>query len=569
MNIQETLLNEENNRLTVYPIKYDNIWQSYKTQMASFWTAEEIDFSNDYSDFQKLSNNEKHFIKMVLAFFAASDAIVNINLGDRFTKEVQIREAIITYNYQMMIENIHCVSGDTLILTDTGYHEIEKQLNTYVNVWNGVAFSKVLIQYTGDSELCNVTLSNGMQLKCTPNHKWFINNDNNKKIIFTKDLKIGDIIYNYELPTIDFESNELTDPYERGFNSTYNINSDVPINYSVKTKIIWFEGLCESNLNNISNINIIIIKHPNFIFLQQVQLMLTTLGVNSYINQNQDCLTVRSINKLFNLGFHSKILKPNDIVNSKTIYIVGIEKLSGIHKTYCFNEPNEHAGIFNGILTGQSEVYSLMIDNIVRDVDEKCRLFNAIKEYPCVAKKALWAQKWIESSAPFSQRLIAFAIVEGIFFSGSFCAIFWLKKKNLMPGLCDSNELIARDEGMHCDYAILLYSMIKNRLTQDVIHTMFKEAIEIEREFICDSLPCSLLGMNSELMVKYIQFVADRLLMQLKYDKIWGVVNPFDFMESISMEGKTNFFESRPTQYQKASVLNTSRDTSFIASEDF
>jgi ribonucleotide reductase beta subunit family protein with ferritin-like domain len=319
----ETILNPENNRLTVYPIKYHNIWKAYKTQMAAFWTAEEIDFSNDYEDFQKLSSNEQYFIKIVLAFFAASDTIVNINLGERFTKEVQIREAIITYNYQMMIENIH------------------------------------------------------------------------------------------------------------------------------------------------------------------------------------------------------------------------------------------------------SEVYSLMIDNIIRDKDEKDRLLNAIEEYPCIAQKAAWASKWTNSTAPFAQRLIAFAIVEGVFFSGSFCSIFWMKKKNKMPGLCDSNELIARDEGMHTDFAILLYSMIQHRLPQETVHNMFKEAVEIEKQFICESLPCSLLGMNSELMIAYIQFVADRLLLQLNYSKIWGVTNPFDFMESISMEGKTNFFESRPTQYQKSSVLNTSRETSFQITEDF
>jgi ribonucleotide reductase beta subunit family protein with ferritin-like domain len=320
----EVLLDEENNRLTVYPIIYNNIWSAYKTQMAAFWTAEEIDFSNDLKDFNSLTKNEKYFIKMVLAFFAASDTIVNINLGERFTKEVQIREAIITYNFQMMMENIH------------------------------------------------------------------------------------------------------------------------------------------------------------------------------------------------------------------------------------------------------SEVYSLMIDNIIKDPEEKNRLFNAITEYPCISKKALWAKKWIESKESFAIRLIAFAIVEGVFFSGSFCSIFWLKKKNLMPGLCDSNELIARDESMHTDFAILLYSMIENKINERIVHLMFKEAVLIEKEFICESLPCSLLGMNSNLMSMYIEFVSDRLLESLGYCKIWGTVNPFDFMESMSIEGKTNFFESRPTQYQKASVLNTSsNESNFTALDEF
>jgi ribonucleotide reductase beta subunit family protein with ferritin-like domain len=319
----ETLLSPENNRMTVYPIKFPQIWDAYKKQVAAFWTAEEIDFSKDYDDFQKLNKNEQHFIKMILSFFAASDTIVNINLGERFIKEIQLREAIITYNFQMFIENVH------------------------------------------------------------------------------------------------------------------------------------------------------------------------------------------------------------------------------------------------------SEVYSLQIDNIIRDPDEKEKALNALNNYPCIKKKADWAYKWIESRDSFAQRLIAFAIVEGVFFSGAFCSIFWLKKRNLMPGLCDSNELIARDEGMHTSFACLLYTMISEKLDEKTVHQMFTEAYDIENEFICESLPCSMLGMNSSLMSQYIKFVSDRLLLQLGYNKLWNETNPFDFMESISMEGKTNFFESRPTQYQKASVLNTGRDNSFVITDDF
>lgn len=318
----EPLLNPENNRYTVHPIKYADIWDAYENQQASFWTAKEIDFSKDYHDFDKLSDNEKFFIKMILAFFAASDTIVNINLGERFISEVQIREALVTYAWQMAMENIH------------------------------------------------------------------------------------------------------------------------------------------------------------------------------------------------------------------------------------------------------SETYSLMVDNIIRDSDEKHKLLNAIEEFPCINKKASWAQKWINSDAPFGQRLIAFAIVEGVFFSGSFCAIFWIKKRNLMPGLCDANELIARDEGMHTDFAVLLYSKIINKIDEKIIHDMFKDAVEIEKEFICNSIPCSMIGMNSELMVQYIQYVADRLLVQLNYNKIWGTQNPFDFMESMSIEGKTNFFESRPTQYQN-NVKNETLESTFDVTNDF
>jgi ribonucleotide reductase beta subunit family protein with ferritin-like domain len=320
MDSGEYLLSPENNRLTVHPIVDTQIWNHHQKQEAAFWTAKEIDFSKDYDDFTKLNNQEQHFVKSILAFFAASDTIVNINLAERFTNEVQIREAIIAYQWQIMIENVH------------------------------------------------------------------------------------------------------------------------------------------------------------------------------------------------------------------------------------------------------SETYSLQIDNIVKDPQEKNKLLNAVENFDCIKKKALWAKNWtVNEEAPFAQRLIAFAIVEGVFFSGSFCAIFWLKKKNVMPGLCDSNELISRDEGMHTDFACLLYSKIKNKLDYSVVKQMFEEAVEIETEFICESLPCELLGMNSRTMTQYIKFVADRLLVTLNYPKIWNTSNPFDWMESISMEGVTNFFESRPTQYQKATKVeaNVSLDDDF------
>ena len=318
----EYLLNPENDRLTIYPIKNNKIWDTYKKQQAAYWTAEEIDFSKDYKDFCSLNENEQYFIKLILAFFSSSDTIVNINLGERFLHDVKIREATTVYIWQMMIESTH------------------------------------------------------------------------------------------------------------------------------------------------------------------------------------------------------------------------------------------------------AEVYSLQIENIIKDPNEKDKLFNAIIEYPCIAGKAAWAAKWIESTECFAARLIAFVIVEGVFFSGAFCAIFWLKKRNIMPGLCKSNELIARDEGMHCDFAILLYSMLENKLDEKQVHDIFMDAIEIENEFICNSLPCALLGMNSTLMSQYIKFVADRLLVSLGYNKIYNVVNPFDFMESISVEGKTNFFESRPTQYQNAHVLNNTNNV-FKLSDDF
>ena len=319
----EYLLKSENNRLTTFPIKNPEIWKAYEIQQGLFWTAKEIDFSKDYEDFKKLNQNEQHFIKMVLAFFSSADTIVNINIGERFSKDVKVREAIVVYNWQKMMEDIH------------------------------------------------------------------------------------------------------------------------------------------------------------------------------------------------------------------------------------------------------SQVYSLQIENIVKDTEEKEKLLKAVENFDCIAEKAGWAVKWIESKDCFARRLLAFAIVEGVFFSGSFCAIFWLKKRNLMPGLCNSNELIARDEGEHLKFAILLYSMLENKLPESDVHAMIMDAVNIEIKFITQSLPCSLLGMNSDLMTKYIKYVADRLLVDLGYTKFWGITNPFDFMESISLEGKKNFFEGRPTQYQKASVLNKSRENTFNFIEDF
>lgn len=321
--MSEDLLVPENSRFTVFPIKYPEIWEMYKKMQAAFWTAEEIDWSKDKHDFKKLNDNEQRFIKYVLAFFSASDTIVNINLGERLSQEVQPLEAKITYQFQMMIENIH------------------------------------------------------------------------------------------------------------------------------------------------------------------------------------------------------------------------------------------------------SEVYALQIDNIIEDKNEKEIILNAIETVPCIKAKTDWMLKWVKSTDDFATRIVAQAIAEGLFFSGSFCAIFWLKQKNIMPGLISSNELIARDEGMHCDYSIMLYHMLKNKLTQDKVHEMFKEAVNTEKIFICDSLPCSLLGMNSDLMEQYIKFVADQLIVRLGYEKIWNLENPFTWMEALSIEGKTNFFEYRPTQYQRADVLNKTKNNAFEISEDF
>jgi ribonucleoside-diphosphate reductase subunit M2 len=214
-----------------------------------------------------------------------------------------------------------------------------------------------------------------------------------------------------------------------------------------------------------------------------------------------------------------------------------------------------------------SETYSLLIETYIKDKDEKSRLFNAIEHFPCIKKKSDWAQKWIhDNRSSFATRLVAFACVEGIFFSGAFCSIYWLKKRGLMPGLTFSNELISRDEALHCEFAILLYSKLLKKVDKARIHELIKEAVDIETEFICEALPCRLIGMNSEMMSQYIRFVADRLCVQLGYKKIYNVSNPFDFMELISLEGKTNFFEKRNDSY---ALANKKSDDAFDFNGEF
>lgn len=323
--MNEPILAENKDRFVIFPIKHNDIWEFYKKSEASFWTAEEIDLSNDLTDWNnKLNDNERHFVKHVLAFFAASDGIVNENLAINFLNEVQYPEARFFYGFQVMMENIH------------------------------------------------------------------------------------------------------------------------------------------------------------------------------------------------------------------------------------------------------SETYSLLIDTYIKDPIEKDKLLHAVETVPCVGKKADWALTWINNGT-FAERLIAFAAVEGIFFSGSFCSIFWLKKRGLMPGLSFSNELISRDEGLHCDFACMLYSdHIKNKLPKETVTKIITDAVVIEKEFVSDAIPVRLIGMNSDLMCQYIEFCADRLLLALGCDKFYNATNPFDFMEMISLQGKTNFFEKRVAEYQKSGVMNNKEENNvFNLDEDF
>ncbi len=215
-----------------------------------------------------------------------------------------------------------------------------------------------------------------------------------------------------------------------------------------------------------------------------------------------------------------------------------------------------------------SEMYSLLIDTYIKDPTEKDHLFKAMDQVPCVNKKANWALRWIGQGS-FAERLVAFAAVEGIFFSGSFCSIFWLKKRGLMPGLSFANELISRDEGLHCEFACLLYSQLHNKLSEKTVHQIISDAVNVEKDFVVDALPVRLIGMNADLMCQYIEYVADYWLLKLGYNRLYGATNPFDFMEMISMEGKTNFFEKRVGDYRKASVGNATEDNQIKFDEDF
>jgi ribonucleoside-diphosphate reductase beta chain len=246
--------------------------------------------------------------------------------------------------------------------------------------------------------------------------------------------------------------------------------------------------------------------------------------------------------------------------------IMSVKDLEIIDDTYCFNEPKEHKGCFNGLVTGQSETYSLLIDTYIKDKLEQEKIFKSIENFPAIKKKAEWALKWINSDS-FVERLIAFASVEGIFFSGSFCSLFWLKQRGLMPGLTFSNELISKDEGSHCDFACHIYNNhITSKLSEQRIKDIIVEALDIEKEFILEALPVRLIGMNSDLMSQYLEFVADRLLISLGCSKIYNSSNPFPFMENIAIQGKTNFFEKRVGEYQKSGVNG---DNSLELTEDF
>jgi len=636
----EPLLDPNEDRHVIFPIRHHDVWSKYKQHMAVFWTPEEIDLAKDMKDWEKLSDNERHFIKHILGFFAGSDGIVMENLSMRFTRDVQWPEARHFYACQNLLEAVHCVAPETKILTKNGYYEISTLEGKSVHVWNGEEFSEVnVVQTSPMAKLIKVKLSNGMFLECTEQHKWFIRkgpeaHPEQCKIekILANELKVGDVVGKYSVPILDAsDPDEFLNPYTHGFfcgDGSYNngypslslygvkqellpylevkticpephndrtrcslttkINMDkffVPVNYSKKTKLEWLAGVLDSDgcvNTSTKGLSAIQLASIHLDFLQNIQLMLTTLGIVPCIRKNKDaekrfmpdgkgrskeyqcaeiwCLyiSVAQTHELVTLGFtpHRLSLITKAIkANPQLIRVEEIIDENRQSPTYCFTEPKKHAGVFNGILTGQSETYSLLIDTYIKDPQEKSDILRATKTIPSVEKKAKWAMEWIDSpDANFATRLLGFAAVEGIFFSGAFCAIFWLKQRGIMPGLTVSNEFIARDEGIHTDFACLLYSKIVNRLPKAKVHKILREAVKIEKHFITKALPCELIGMNADLMKQYIEFVADRLSLQLGYAKIYGAANPFDFMERISLENKDNFFEKRVSTYAKAKV---------------
>lgn len=599
---EEELLTEMKNRFVMFPIKYNTIWNMYKKAESAFWTAEEIDLSKDMNDWEKLSDNERHFIKHILAFFAASDGIVNENLSVRFMNEVMAPEAKAFYGFQIAMENIHCVTGCTQILTRTGYHAIDSLVNQTVDVWNGEQFSSAkVVKTSDDSALYKVILSNGMTLNCTPQHKWLIKG--RKDRVFTENLEAGMELEDFYYPVIDNMQDPAIFPNAKahGIACANNTNMDevaftkehpkyfVPINYSKKTKIDWLNGLFNKDSPNntldlTDDTNTFTFIEHHIQFMRSLQLLLTTLNVVSHLDVHDDkpcVLTINAPNVATLIEMGVEIADPSHAIFSRSrasnknniVRIDNVIKLGFTAPTYCFNEPIRHVGFFNGIATGQSETYSLLIDTYIKNTQEKNFLLNAMHTIPCIGQKADWALKWIQSeTADFATRLVAFACVEGIFFSGAFCAIFWLKERGVMPGLCLSNEFISRDEGLHTEFAVLLYSMLTHKLPEETIHEMVKEAVEIEDEFITKAIPCNMLGMNSDLMSQYIKFVADRLVVQLGYDKIYNVANPFDFMDRIGLENKSNFFEhTRLSEYAKANVGKPTEENhyTFALDEEF
>jgi ribonucleotide reductase beta subunit family protein with ferritin-like domain len=553
---KELIFKADNKYVLTVPKGYEDVWALYKKQEGTVWKREEVDIEGDIVEWKKLDEDKRDFIKMILAFFAAADGIVNENISVNFANEVQISCIRAYYSCQNFIETVHCVTGDTRILTDNGYVSIGSVADTDQNIWNGHDFSLVKIKDTGKSPIKKVTLSNGMSLKCTPGHKWLIHDQD--KRVETQNLTIGDTLQLYDLPLVKEGSNKFKTPYISGF--FHKQETTVPIGESVYNKLRWFEGVCDSDACVSHETFSDIVVEGGTPFLCDTQLMLTTLGVLSTVLDGMLLVSNFEVEKLIDLGFkpHSLVYVgekfPQEIKHKVTV--VSIEHVSDLEDTYCFSEPKYATGIFNGILTGQSETYSALIESYIEDEAERDRYFHALENFSCITQKAEWAQKWMNPEIPFALRLIAFAVVEGVFFSGAFCSIFWLKDQNInLKGLFSANEFISRDENLHCCAAVTIFKKLKYIPNEKIVHDLFKDAVMHEIDFITVALPVKMIGMNSDLMSEYIKFVADRLLLQLGYNRLYNVKNPFDFMEKIGMDNISNFHTRRVTEYARSDKI--------------
>lgn len=543
----EPLLNSNEKRDSLYPIRWQGMWDFYKLHLASHWVSQEIDLSKDVNDWNSLNEDEKRYIKYGLAFFAGSDFIVNES-QKKDSEEVQVMEYNFFNDDKISRENIHCVAPDTKVLTDKGYFPIQKLALGQAKIWNGYQFSDVNIQMTSfNSAIYRVVLSDGRSLDCTETHEWIILEGEKLQKEYTINLKGGERIFPYNFPFLsypkdvfEYHKQSITQKLEGAelvlFEDGRILGTE--IKYTSKKEAREFqetlEGFaCDSIVYNKKGYSVLIYARALY------KLILALEIVSKKYPKNKDFYFFQNIS-------------PARVVSIEYVYD---------SRTYCFNEPLNHTGVFNGICTGQSTTYADLLEAYVKDNKERETLKNAVKSIPTIQKKAEWMREYIEKGT-FVERLIAEAIMEGIFFSGTFCAIFWMRKRGKLSALCDANEFIARDEGIHRDFNCYLYrEVVKNKIPEPILEDMIRKAVLIEQEFVVESLPVKLLGMNEELMCKYIEYVADHLVYNLINKRIYKVENPFDdWMNAISLKVKADFFVHRPTAYSKTSILSSKED---------
>lgn len=622
----------DSDRFVLFPIQHHDLWGAYKKASQAYWVAEEIrQLPNDVDDWEnKLNDKQRYFIKMVLAFFASADGIVNENLLSRFATEVQYPEARQFYGLQAQIENIHCVSGDTPILTDDGQYNIGDLCGKVVKVWNGHEFSEVTIRQTSpNAKFTWVRLSNGASIKATTRHRWFIaptesepaDEGKEYRVIYTENLKLGDRIADYTLPVvsgrgsmhnpelsgylltrgvckpthkrIDMDSSELAEMLgmTASVDSTrsYEIPSEeleylqfIPYNYDVATRVRFISGLLRGRDAHRTPTAIAMVYRTPRASAKRLadhgRMLFTSLGLHSesrvhymggfakvtiYVDAEQfessEVLQQGVSEDLWNtLAFMSDTPSfPRR--RARDVYVTGL-CMATDGPSYCFNDPIRGAGTFHGVRTGNSECYSLMINELIRDEQERNFLFKSLEKIPSIHKKGQWAMKWMYSrNSTFGHRLFAFMIVEGVLFCGAFAAIYYLNSLGLLPALSFLNKKIAVDELSHAAFAAMIYKdhLKYQKPSDEEAYQIMKEAVELEIEFQTEALPCSLIGMNADQMTQYIKYVADCLLVQAGLEPIYKVSNSLPFMESLHMPSSVNFFEKTNGNYSITAIDRT------------